>query len=30
MQIYAPAFSEERLLQAAHAYEQASLAAQTN
>ena len=30
MQIYAPAFSEERLLQAANAYEQARLAAQIN
>jgi aspartyl-tRNA(Asn)/glutamyl-tRNA(Gln) amidotransferase subunit A len=30
MQIYAPAFSEARLLQAAYAYEQAHAAAQTN
>ena len=30
MQIYAPAFSEDRLLQAAHAFEQAHNAAQMN
>ena len=30
MQIYAPAFGEERLLQAAHAFEQARLGARAN